>query len=126
MTGNQVRVWIVDDQARFRSVVAATLAKTQKFTMAGECDTGEAAIELTRDGGRGIVLMDINMPGMGGIEAARRIHAAHPELTVLLMSTYDIDDLPDTAAQCGATAYLHKEQLSADLLCALWQDGRKA
>ena len=68
---------------------AATLAAMDDFVMAGECETGESAIELIRDGGAGIVLMDIHMPGMGGIEAARRIRAAHPDLMVLLMSTYD-------------------------------------
>ena len=74
--------------------------------MAGECETGESAIELIRDGDAEIVLMDIHMPGMGGIEATRRIRAAHPDLMVLLMSTYDVEDLPAAAADCGAAAYL--------------------
>ena len=82
---------------------------------------GESAIELIRDGGAGIVLMDIHMPGMGGIEATRRIRAAHPDLMVLLMSTYDVEDLPAGAANCGAAAYLHKEHLSPDLLTRLWR-----
>lgn len=125
MPDERVRVWVVDDQASFRRAAAAALASASGFTMADECGSGEAAIELTRDGGHGIVLMDIHMPGMGGIEATRRIHAAHPELTVVLMSTYDIDDLPDAGKNCGATAYLHKEQLSPDLLDKLWQHARK-
>ena len=89
--------------------------------MAGECETGESAIELLRDGGTGIVLMDIHMPGMGGIEATRRIRAAHPDLMVLLMSTYDVEDLPAGAADCGAAAYLHKEHLSPEVLTRLWR-----
>src|SRR5882762_7430352 len=84
-----VRVWVVDDQASFRLATAATLAAMDDFVMAGECETGESAIELIRDGDAGIVLMDIHMPGMGGIEATRRIRDAHPDLMVLLMSTYD-------------------------------------
>ena len=70
----------------------------------------------------GIVLMDIHMPGMGGIEAARRIHPAHPDLTVLLMSTYDIGDLPAGAADCGASAHVHKDELNLDVLSRFWQE----
>jgi two-component system, NarL family, invasion response regulator UvrY len=117
----RVRVWVVDDQASFRLATAATVAATEEFVMAGECETGESAIELLRDSGAGIVLMDIHMPGMGGIEATRRIRAAHPELMVLLMSTYDLEDLPPAAADCGAATYLHKEHLSPDLLTRLWR-----
>jgi two-component system, NarL family, invasion response regulator UvrY len=116
MTAEQVPVWVVDDQASFRRVAVAMLSATDKFVLAGECETGESAIEVTQDERHGIVLMDIHMPGMGGIEAARRIHAAHPDLTVLLMSTYDISDLP-----CGVTAYLRKEELSPDALIRIWR-----
>ena len=117
----RVRVWVVDDQASFRRATAATLAAMDDFVMAGECQTGESAIELIPGGGAGMVLMDIHMPGMGGIEAARRIRAAHPDLLVLLMSTYDVEDLPAGAADCGAAAYLHKENLSPHLLTRLWR-----
>jgi two-component system, NarL family, invasion response regulator UvrY len=119
MADERVRVWVVDDQASFRMATAATLAAMDDFVMAGECGTGESAIELLRNGGAGIVLMDIHMPGMGGIEATRRIRTTHPDLMVLLMSTYDVEDLPSGAADCGAAAYLHKENLSPDLLTRL-------
>jgi two-component system invasion response regulator UvrY len=121
MADERVRVWVVDDQASFRLATAATVAATEDFAMAGDCDSGESAIELIPDGSTGIVLMDIHMPGMGGIETTRRIRAAHPELVVLLTSTYDLVDLPPGAADCGAAAYLHKEDLSPDLLTRLWQ-----
>lgn len=116
MTAEQVRVWVVDDQASFRRAAIEMLSATDGFVLAGECDTGESAIERTRGECRGIVLMDIHMPGLGGIEAARQIHAADPDLTVLLMSTYDVRDLPAEAADCGASAYFHKEELSPDVL----------
>jgi two-component system, NarL family, invasion response regulator UvrY len=121
MADERVRVWVVDDQASFRLATAATLAAMEGFVMAGECETGESAIELIPDGGVGIVLMDIHMPGMGGIEATRRLCAAHPDLMVVLMSTYDVEDLPAGAADCGAAAYLHKEHLSPALLTRLWR-----
>jgi two-component system invasion response regulator UvrY len=121
VTDKRVRVWVVDDQASFRMATAAALAAMEDFVMAGECETGESAIELMRNASAEIVLMDIHMPGMGGIEATRRIRAAHPDLMVLLMSTYDVEDLPAAAADCGAAAYLHKEQLSPDLLTRLWR-----
>jgi DNA-binding NarL/FixJ family response regulator len=81
-------------------------------------------VELIRDGDADIVLMDIHMPGMGGIEAARQIHAARPDLMVVLMSTYDIEDISADAADCGAAAYLHKEHLSPALLSRIWRAAR--
>jgi DNA-binding NarL/FixJ family response regulator len=117
----RVCVWVVDDQVSFRLATAATLAAMDDFIMVGECETGESAIELIPDGGVGIVMMDIHMPGIGGIEATRRIRAAHPDLVVVLMSTYDVEDLPAGAADCGAAAYLHKEHLTPALLTRLWR-----
>ena len=116
-----VRVWVVDDQASFRRATAATLAAMDDFVMAGECETGESAVELLREGAADIVLMDIHMPGMGGVEAARQICAAYPDLLVVLMSTYDLEDLPAAASDCGAVAYLHKERLSPELLSRIWR-----
>lgn len=118
-----MRVWVVDDQASFRRAAAAALDAASGFTMAGECETGEVAVDHIRDDDVDIVLMDVHMPGIGGIEAARRIHAAHPNVMVVLMSTYDVEDLSGAAAACGATAYLHKERLSPDSLSRIWRTG---
>jgi two-component system invasion response regulator UvrY len=118
-----VRVWVVDDQASFRRAAAATVAAMEDFVMAGESETGESALELIPEGDADIVLMDIHMPGMGGIEAARQIRSAQTGLMVVLMSTYDLDDLPAAAAHCGAASYLHKERLSPDLLRRIWRSG---
>jgi two-component system invasion response regulator UvrY len=115
-----VRVWVVDDQASFRRATAATLAAMDDFVMAGECETGESAVDLIRDDAD-LVLMDIHMPGMGGIEATRQIRAVHPNVIVVLMSTYDLEDLPAAASHCGADAYLHKERLSPRLLSRIWR-----
>jgi DNA-binding NarL/FixJ family response regulator len=121
VTDDVVRVWVVDDQATFRRATAATLAAMDDFVMAGECETGESAVDRINSRDADIVLMDIHMPGMGGIEAARRLRAAHPHLMVVLMSTYDLEDLPAAASDCGAVAYLHKEHLSPELLSRIWR-----
>lgn len=123
VAGEQIRVWVVDDQASFRRATAATLAAMDDFVMAGECETGETAVEQMRSGGGDMVLMDIHMPGMGGIEAARQICSVRTDLIIVLMSTYDIEDLPAAAADCGAASYLHKERLSPDLLRRIWRAG---
>ncbi len=117
-------MWVVDDQTSFRLATAATVAATDGFTMAGICENGESAVALIPGGSAGIVVMDIHMPGMGGIEATRQIRAAHPELIVLLTSTYDVEDLPAEVADCGAAAYLHKEDLSPELLTRIWRTNR--
>jgi two-component system invasion response regulator UvrY len=64
--------------------------------------------------------MDISMPEMNGIEATRRIVAAHPEVAVILCSTQDPNDLPAEAASSGAIAYVSKEHLAAETLRELW------
>ncbi|QLY29028.1 response regulator [Nocardia huaxiensis] len=120
-----VQVWIVDDRPAFRRVAAAMISVSAGFTVAGEAASGEDAVELirTRFGDEtGLILMDINMPGIGGIEATRRIRDRHPELAVVLMSTYDTSDLPEEVSQCGAAGYVHKEALTPQLLTRLWRD----
>ncbi len=63
--------------------------------------------------------MDINLPGINGIEATRRLTAAQPDVIVLLVSTYSADDLPDEASACGARAYVHKAELTPEVLTAV-------
>ena len=67
-----------------------------------------------------LVLMDINMPGIGGIEATGCITREHPETVVMLLSTYDVSDLPADARACGAAAYVHKEEFAPQVVQDLW------
>jgi two-component system, NarL family, invasion response regulator UvrY len=113
-------VVVVDDQAPFRQAAKAVLCRLSGFEFVGEASSGLEAIELVDALRPELVLMDINMPEMGGIEAARRMVSAHPEVVVFLCSTYDVNDLPPGAADSGASAYLNKERFGAELLRRLW------
>ncbi len=115
-------VLVVDDQAPFRSAARAVLRRLEGFEFAGEAASGPEAIELVDRLRPALVLMDINMPEMNGIEATRRIVSAHPDIVVILCSSYDAADLPPGAASSGATAYVNKEHLAADTLRRLWAE----
>ena len=116
-------VLIVDDQLPFRLAAKAVVGVTPGFTVVGEAGSGEEAVTQVEALGPGLVLMDINMPGINGIEATRRITTAHPEVRVILLSTYDAEDLPADARSCGAVGYVHKEQFGPDVLTRTWPDG---
>lgn len=123
--GTQVRVLVVDDQRPFRAAAAAVLRRTAGFELVGDAETGEAAVERALALRPDLVLMDINMPGIGGIEATRRLLALAPGTVVFLCSTYQRADLPADAATSGAASYVHKEELRPDLLARLWADARE-
>lgn len=118
-------VLIVDDQAPFRAAMKAVLKRSSEFDLVGEAANGTEAVSLEQELQPALVLMDINMPEMNGIEAARAMVSRHPEVVVILCSTYDAGDLPPEVATSGARAYLNKEHLGADTLRRLW-DGRDA
>jgi two-component system invasion response regulator UvrY len=120
MPTRPVPVLIVDDQAFFRSAARAVLAVTPGFTAVGEADSGEDAVLRVAELHPGLVLMDIHLPGISGIEATRRIVATHPGTAVLLLSTYRAEDLPADARDCGAIAYLHKEDFEPEVLERIW------
>jgi len=113
-------VLVVDDQAPFRLAARAVLRRLEGFEFAGEASSGPEAIELVASLHPALVLMDINMPEMNGIEATRRIVSVHPEVAVILCSTHDPKDLPAEAAASGAIAYVSKEHLAADTIRDLW------
>jgi two-component system, NarL family, invasion response regulator UvrY len=119
-------VVVVDDQAPFRLAAKAVLRRLSCFEFAGEASNGPQAIELVHELRPELVLMDINMPEMSGIEATRRIVSAHPEVVVFLCSTYDVSDLPADAATSGASAYLNKERFGAEVLRRLWAERGKS
>jgi two-component system, NarL family, invasion response regulator UvrY len=115
-----VGVLIVDDQAPFRRAAKMVMAATPGFDVVGEAESGEEAVELFDTLAPGLVLMDINLPGINGIEATRRITDAHPDATVLLLSTYQAADLPSGADSCGAAGYVNKEEFGPAVVLDLW------
>ena len=116
-----MRVLVVDDQAPFRGAAKRVVGMTPGFEVVGEAMSGEQAVEMAAELQPDLVLMDINLPGINGIEAVRRIQAARPDTLAFLLSTYAQGDLPDDAKTCGAVAYIHKEQFAPNLLAALWE-----
>ena len=115
-------VLIVDDQAPFRAAMKAVLRRSTEFELVGEAANGSEAVAMAEQLNPALVLMDINMPEMNGIEATRRIVAAHPDVVVFLCSTHDVTDLPPGAAASGAAAYVNKEHFGADALRKLWRN----
>lgn len=115
-----VPVLIVDDQLPFRRAAHMVLRATPGFEAVGEAVTGEEAIEQFAALDPALVLMDINLPGISGIEATRRILAGNPDAVVVLLSTYREDDLPADAKTCGAAAYVNKENFEPSVLIDTW------
>jgi two-component system, NarL family, invasion response regulator UvrY len=118
-------VLVVDDQAPFRLAARAVLRRLDGFEFAGEASSGPEAISLVAALHPALILMDIQMPQMSGIEATRRIVTEHPDVAVILCSTHDPKDLPADAVASGAIAYVSKEHLSAAAIRELW-DGRRS
>ncbi|HET9729924.1 MAG TPA: response regulator transcription factor [Acidimicrobiia bacterium] len=115
-----VSVLIVDDQRPFRDVARTVIGMTDGFTVSAEAESGEDAIRLARDMQPDLVLMDINLPGISGIEATRQIKAENATVAVILLSTYSEQDLPADARDAGALAYVHKEDFGPALVRQLW------
>jgi DNA-binding NarL/FixJ family response regulator len=98
---DRLPVLIVDDQAPFRAAMKAVLKRTTEFELVGEAANGSEAVALEESSVPALVLMDINMPEMNGIEATRTMVSRHPEVVVILCSTYDAGDLPPRWPRAG-------------------------
>jgi CheY-like chemotaxis protein len=115
-----VRVLIVDDQEPFRMAARMVVEATDGFEVVGQSETGEDSIEAAEALDPDLVLMDVNLPGIDGLEATRRILASGRRAVVLLVSTYEEDEYAPRAAECGAAAYLPKASFGPDRLAAAW------
>ena len=103
-----IRVLIADDHPVFRAGLAGLLAAAPDAEMAGMAATGTEAVEIARQTQPDVVLMDLHMPGLNGIEATRRIVTDSPHITVVILTMFDDDDSVFAALRAGARGYLLK------------------
>ncbi|HET7235019.1 MAG TPA: response regulator transcription factor [Actinomycetota bacterium] len=116
-----VRVLIVDDQEPFRMAARMVVEATDGFDVVGEAETGESSVEMARDLTPDLVLMDVNLPGINGLDATRQILAERNDsVVVLLLSTYEEEEYAPRAAECGAAAYIPKAVFGPDRLESAW------
>jgi two-component system, NarL family, nitrate/nitrite response regulator NarL len=113
------RVLVVDDHVFIRRGIQNILRAWPEWEVTGEASNGEEAVRLTRELKPDIVLMDISMPVMGGLEATRAIRNTSPETKVLLLTLHDSLDWVETALQAGARGYLLKSDTDGELVRAL-------
>ena len=105
------RVLIVDDHEQFRRAAAGVVATTDPSIVVDEADSGEEAVRLARSLLPDLVLMDVHLGGMSGVEATRLLLADRPGVAVVLLSSYEPSELPEDLLDCGAFAYVHKADL---------------
>jgi DNA-binding NarL/FixJ family response regulator len=115
----RIRVVLVDDQALMRTAFRIIFDETDDIAVVGEAGDGAAAVRVVERTRPDVVLMDIRMPGMDGIEATRRIVAAAPRIAVLVLTTFDLDEYVYAALRHGASGFLLKDVPPEDLLSAV-------
>jgi DNA-binding NarL/FixJ family response regulator len=109
-----VRILTVDDQPPFRDAARRVIEATPGFASVGELASAEEAFAFLRAGAADLVLMDVRMPGMNGLDAARRLSRERPELIVVLVSGEGHD--PGEVARCGAKSFARKRDFGPALL----------
>jgi two-component system invasion response regulator UvrY len=115
-----VGVLIVDDQPFFRSAAREVVGALPGFHAVAEASSGPEAVAAVGELHPQLVLLDVRMPGMDGIETARRITTAHPGTVVVLISIEDIIGVPSDARTCGAAAVIRKQDFRPSVLRELW------
>lgn len=113
------RILIVDDHAMIRRGIQSILRTLPGWEVMGEASNGEDAVRMTNDLKPDVVLMDISMPGMSGLEATRAIRKISPQTKVLLLTLHDSPEWVETALNAGARGYLLKSDAEGELLRAL-------
>lgn len=119
-----MRVLLVDDHALVRQGLRAVLATTDDCEVVGEAGTGEEAVDLAPALRPDVVVMDLSMPGAGGVEATRRLRSEHPDVRVLVLTTFSDDDRVRAALGAGATGYLLKDAAPEDVVAAVRSTAR--
>jgi len=115
---------VVDDHALVRSGLRAVLGTTDDCTVVGEAGTGEEALDVAAEVAPDVVVMDLSMPGIGGVAATAELRARFPGLRVLVLTTFADDDRVRAALSAGATGYLLKDATPDDVVRAVRAAGR--
>lgn len=103
-----IRVLVVDDHDLVRTGITRMLADIDGLQVVGEADSGESALKLARELRPDVVLMDVKMPGIGGLEATRKLLRSHPDIKVVAVTVCEDDPFPTRLMQAGAAGYLTK------------------
>jgi DNA-binding NarL/FixJ family response regulator len=120
MTGDSpIRVLLADDHAVLRAGLQALLNAEEDIEVIGEAENGRTAVEMVHSLEPDVVLMDVTMPGVSGLEATRRIKAAHPEIHVLALTMHDDASYLRDILKAGGSGYVLKEAASDELLSAI-------
>lgn len=114
-----IRVVLVDDQDYIREGNTLLLDSTDDIVVVGQARTGEAALPVVEATAPDVVLMDVRMPGMGGVETTRRIVATHPETRVIVLTTFDLDEYAFGGLDAGASAFILKSSPPEALIQAI-------
>lgn len=115
-----IRVLLVDDQALLRAGVRMILDNTEDMTVVGEAEDGAQAATMAAETTPDVVLMDIRMPEVDGVEATRRIRTDIPDgPKIIILTTFDLDEYVYTALRAGASGFILKDTLAPDLLSAI-------
>ena len=120
MSGPHVEVLVVDDHAPFRRAAYAVLAATPGFEAVGQAASGAEALALAAALRPDLILLDVNMPSLDGVEASRLLTEADPGAVVVLISVDDDPVVREAHQCCGAAAFLRKQDLRPCLLSELW------
>ena len=121
MSESDVRVLTVDDQVVFRDAARDVINATPGFEPVGDVGSGEEAMAAVERLRPDLVLLDVRMPGCGGIEAARRITSAYPETIVVLISIEDSEEFAEDAHASGAAALMRKQDFGPAMLRSIWE-----
>ena len=120
MSARPVKVLTVDDQPVFRRAARRLIAATPGFLQVGEAASGRQALKLAAELRPDLVLVDVRMPGMDGLETTRRLAETTPEAVLVLISLEDVPE-PSAVASVGAATHLRKQCLSTDALQEIWK-----
>ncbi len=119
-----IRILLTDDHVMIRQAIGRALADVPEFEVVGEAGTGEECLELVARLAPDVVLMDIGMPGMGGLVATERVRREYPQVGVLILTIHNREDYFFKSLQAGASGYILKDAEMDELIAAVHEVAR--